>query len=106
MLFLPEYLSTAFRASYPGRRISVLHRGLDGLYFSELEGSRKKQVVANSMQRKDYPYSLHIKPKCTQKGWLDSEPALLVLAYFRRFIRSNGEYFWCCIAIWLDARFT
>ena len=31
---------------------------LDSLYFSGLEGSGKKQVVANSMHRKDYPYSL------------------------------------------------
>ena len=53
-----EYLSTAFRATYLCRRISVLHRYLQGLHFSRLEGSRKKQVVANSMHRKDYPYSL------------------------------------------------
>ncbi len=92
MLCLPEYLSTAFRASYSGRRISVLHRDLDGLHFSGLEGSGKKQVIANSMHRKDYPYSL------LTEG-LAIKPALLVVAYFRRFIRSNGEYFWCCIAI-------
>jgi len=46
------------RVSYPGRWISVLYRDLDGLYFSGLGGSGKKQVVANSMHRKDYPYSL------------------------------------------------
>jgi hypothetical protein len=58
MLGLPEYPSTAFRASYPGRRISFLHRDLNGLHFSGLEGSGKKQVAANSMHQKDNPYSL------------------------------------------------
>jgi len=58
MLCLPEYPSTALRVSYPGRQISVLHRDLDGLHFSRLGGFRNKQVVANSMHRKDYPYSL------------------------------------------------
>ena len=58
MLCLPEYPSTVFRVSYPDRRISFSHRGLDGLHFSELERSGKKQVVANSMHRKDNPYSL------------------------------------------------
>ncbi len=58
MLFLLEYLGTALRASYLYRRISVLHRDLEALHFSRLEGSGKKQVIANSMHRKDYPYSL------------------------------------------------
>ena len=58
MLCLPEYPSTALRVSYPGRRISVLNRELDGLHFSGLEDSGKKQVAANSMHRKDNPYSL------------------------------------------------
>jgi len=58
MFCLPEYLGTALRVSYPSRRILFLHRALEGLRFSGLEGSGKKQVVANSMHRKDYPYSL------------------------------------------------
>ena len=39
----------------------------------------------------------YLKLKCTQKGWPAIKPTLLVVAYFRRFIRSNGEYLWCCI---------
>ena len=62
MLFLLEYLGTAFRASYPCRRISVLHRDLEGLHFSRLEVSVKKQVVANSMRRRDNQYSLLFIP--------------------------------------------
>ena len=58
MLCLPEYPSTALRVSYPGRQIFVLHRDLDDLHFSGLENFGKKQVVANSMHRKDNPYSL------------------------------------------------
>ncbi len=58
MLCLPEYPGTALRVSYPDRRIPVLHRDFDGLHFSGLESSGKKQLVANSMRRKDYPYSL------------------------------------------------
>ena len=64
MLCLPEYLSTVFRASYPGCRISVLYRDLEGLYFSRLEGSGNKQIIANSMHRKDYPWD------CCRSGQL------------------------------------
>ena len=58
MLCLPEHLGTALRVSYPGHRISIFNLDVDDLYFSGLESSGKKQVVSNSMHRKDYPYSL------------------------------------------------
>ena len=58
MLCLPEYPSTALKVSYPGHRIPALHGDLDDLHFSGLEGSGKKQAIANSMHRVDYPYSL------------------------------------------------
>jgi len=58
MLCLAEYPGTALKVSYLDRRISFLYRDFDGLHFSGLESSGKKQLVANSMYRKDYPYSL------------------------------------------------
>ena len=58
MLCLSEHLGTALRVSYPGRRISIFHLDVDELYFSGLEISGKKQVVVNSMHRKDYMDSL------------------------------------------------